>query len=414
MIAIMAITIFFGQIVPNLMGDAIRAWFLVRLGRNWRQGLESVIIDRGVGIAAMLIIGSVTLLFPSALSGLGGYRFEVLATFALLLIAGFAGLALVPYYAPLLGRFSATRWIAGFVSSSHRVLIASSAAPSIFVIALFVHLLTIMSIWSLGQAFMLNLSTIDSAVLFTLIVGIGIAPITIGGWGLREVAVTAFLNAQGIPSQEALLFSVCFGLVLVVASLPGAIALLVFSPEGRSRQHDAYELTVSIRVARRIRCARPIRVAAGAVFNSTKLFFQLEVNHRPERPVEQPVRRLRYQPRDRQEPPGKKVHFLRLDLKSHGAELARPLVRFLCQSNRIVLAVILTNKVLHISRFTSHVSTRMPHGESPHYGLRDRKNQPRVQHSQSVERDLCPAAWLEHAIAFGKGPLWTDGMVQHT
>ncbi len=232
MIAIMAITIFFGQIVPNLMGDAIRAWFLVRLGRNWRQGLESVIIDRGVGIAAMLIIGSVTLLFPSALSGLGGYRFEVLATFALLLTAGFAGLALVPYYAPLLGRFSATRWIAGFVSSSHRVLIASSAAPSIFVIALFVHLLTIMSIWSLGQAFMLNLSTIDSAVLFTLIVGIGIAPITIGGWGLREVAVTAFLNAQGIPSQEALLFSVCFGLVLVVASLPGAIALLVFSPEG--------------------------------------------------------------------------------------------------------------------------------------------------------------------------------------
>jgi hypothetical protein len=46
--------------------------------------------------------------------------------------------------------------------------------------------------------------------------------------------VTAFLNAQGIPSQAALLFSVCFGLVLIVASLPGAVVLLFFSPEDES------------------------------------------------------------------------------------------------------------------------------------------------------------------------------------
>jgi len=54
-------------------------------------------------------------------------------------------------------------------------------------------------------------------------------PISVGGWGLRELAVTAFLNAQGVPVQQAFLFSVCFGLVLIAASTPGALVLIFFS-----------------------------------------------------------------------------------------------------------------------------------------------------------------------------------------
>ena len=68
------------------------------------------------------------------------------------------------------------------------------------------------------------------AVLFTLMVTMAIIPISVNGWGLRELAVTAFLNAHGMPTQRALLFSVCYGLTLVVAALPGAAIMLVYSP----------------------------------------------------------------------------------------------------------------------------------------------------------------------------------------
>lgn len=66
-------------------------------------------------------------------------------------------------------------------------------------------------------------------MLFTLILGIALIPVTVNGWGLRELAVTAFLNAHGVPSQRALLLSICFGMTLVAAALPGAFVLPFYS-----------------------------------------------------------------------------------------------------------------------------------------------------------------------------------------
>jgi uncharacterized membrane protein YbhN (UPF0104 family) len=96
-------------------------------------------------------------------------------------------------------------------------------------IAFAIHFLNIACIWSVGQAFSMSLSLIEAAVLFTLMVAIAIIPISVSGWGLRELAVTAFLSAHGMTTQRALLFSICYGLTLVVAALPGAAILLVHS-----------------------------------------------------------------------------------------------------------------------------------------------------------------------------------------
>jgi glycosyltransferase 2 family protein len=62
-----------------------------------------------------------------------------------------------------------------------------------------------------------------------VMIGVAIIPISIGGWGLREVAVTSLLGYHGIAPERALLFSVCFGLTLAVGSLPGAVAWLFYS-----------------------------------------------------------------------------------------------------------------------------------------------------------------------------------------
>jgi len=71
-------------------------------------------------------------------------------------------------------------------------------------------------------------------VLFVVMTGAVALPISIGGWGLRELAVVSLLGAHGVPAERALLFSVCFGLVLLIGSLPGALAWLLFPfPSGR-------------------------------------------------------------------------------------------------------------------------------------------------------------------------------------
>ncbi len=91
------------------------------------------------------------------------------------------------------------------------------------------HALTILIMWLLGQAQGLALPAFDAAVLFVVMVGIALVPISVGGWGLRELAVVAVMGDYGLAPERALLFSVSFGLVLVAGALPGALVWLTYS-----------------------------------------------------------------------------------------------------------------------------------------------------------------------------------------
>jgi glycosyltransferase 2 family protein len=227
MIAVTAIGQFFTQVLPNVVGDGMRAWLLARLGSGWRNAVTSVVIDRGVGVGVMIALAFGILLLPSALTALAGYRDAVLAVYGAMLMAGLIGLLLVPLLVPILERWRFTREIGTFAAAARRVLIGRRS-PAILAIACLVHALTILIVWSLGRAQGLALPVSDAAVLFTVMVGISIIPVSVGGWGLRELAVVSVLGDHGVAPERALLFSICFGLVFVVGSLPGALAWLLY------------------------------------------------------------------------------------------------------------------------------------------------------------------------------------------
>ena len=227
MIAVTAIGQFFTQVLPNVVGDGMRAWLLARLGSGWRNAVTSVVIDRGVGVGLMIALACGILLLPSALTALAGYRDVVLVVYGAMLMAGLGGLVLVPLLVPILERWRYTREIGIFAAAARRVLIGPRS-PAILAIACLVHALTILIVWSLGRAQGLALPVSDAAVLFTVMVGISIIPVSVGGWGLRELAVVSVLGDYGVAPERALLFSVCFGLVFIVGSLPGALAWLLY------------------------------------------------------------------------------------------------------------------------------------------------------------------------------------------
>jgi hypothetical protein len=60
------------------------------------------------------------------------------------------------------------------------------------------HALTIIIVWSVGRAQGLALPLPDAAVLFTVMIGVVLVPISIGGWGLRELAVVSLLATHGV------------------------------------------------------------------------------------------------------------------------------------------------------------------------------------------------------------------------
>jgi len=226
--AITAMAVFFAQVLPGAASDGLRAWMAVRLGCDWRHALTSVLIDRGVGVGLLIAIGFLTLLWPSDLTELGGYGHFMLIAYGVLLGVGIVGLLLVPKVVPWLQRSRYTRWAAAFAADAHTVLLGRKA-PAVLGLGCVVHALTILMIWTLARAQGITLTALDASVLFTVMIGVTVVPISISGWGLRELAVVQVLGGHGVAPEKALLFSVCFGLALFVGSLPGVLAWLVYT-----------------------------------------------------------------------------------------------------------------------------------------------------------------------------------------
>jgi hypothetical protein len=228
MIAVAAIGMFFAQVLPSVAGDGVRAWLLARRGGDWRNAVISVVIDRGIGVGLLIALGFAILLLPSGLTALGGYRDVVLVVYGGLLLAGALALWLAPNAAPLFDRWRYSRWLAELAVDTRRVLLGPKG-PVIITLGCLIHALTIVVVWAVARAQGLVLPVSDAAVLFTVMIGVALVPISIGGWGLRELAVIALLGNHGVAPERALLFSVCFGLALAVGSLPGAVAWLLYS-----------------------------------------------------------------------------------------------------------------------------------------------------------------------------------------
>ena len=231
-IACTAIAGFFAQVVPNIAADSLRAWMLTRLGRGWRLAIASVMIDRAIGVAALFAVGFVVLQSTSPLALLNGHHAAVTEIFGGLLILGGTGLFLAPRLATVLELWRYTAWIGRLAKATYAILLARPVGIGIIAIAFLVHALTIIAVWLLAHAGGLQLSIIDAAVLFVVIVAVALIPVSIGGWGVRELTVTSLLAGYGVPAEKALFFSVSFGVALLIAALPGALVWALYSPGG--------------------------------------------------------------------------------------------------------------------------------------------------------------------------------------
>jgi uncharacterized membrane protein YbhN (UPF0104 family) len=225
--ALTAIYWLFAQVLPGVAGEGVRAWMLTRFGYTWRAGLTSVTIDRGTGVFALCVFAFIILLLPSGLTALASYRAFVVFIFGMAVVGGSVALLLAPRVVPLLQRWRYSSWIGDFAADAHRVLLGPQSAR-IFGTSALIHILTILVVWSVGEAEGLPLSVSDCAVLFIIMVGILLIPISIAGWGLREFAVVALLGAHGVSTEQAFLFSLCFGLVFLISATPGAVVYLLY------------------------------------------------------------------------------------------------------------------------------------------------------------------------------------------
>jgi uncharacterized membrane protein YbhN (UPF0104 family) len=101
----------------------------------------------------------------------------------------------------------------GVLGFSYAVLSAASAALSGYCIAL-----------SLG----IPVGPIAMVAIMSMVTLVVALPISIAGWGVREVSLVALLGLLGVDRSAALLMSVEFGLLSTLVSLPGGVVWLLF------------------------------------------------------------------------------------------------------------------------------------------------------------------------------------------
>lgn len=243
-VVITSIGVFFGQVLPNIAGDAVRVWLLSRTGRHVADGLGSVLLDRAVAIYVLVAMSALALSAPGAFALAEAPRVFLVAALTALLVTGALGAALAPVLARLLGQYRTTRLLVGPMLGVHSLLLKSAVGPIALALAVAVHSLTIIVILAVGSAVGVPLSIYEAAALFAIMMGVALIPITVGGWGIREITVASLLGSHGVASESTLALSISFGLVLLAASLPGGLAYLAYSPcnrpaEGLDVTHDA-------------------------------------------------------------------------------------------------------------------------------------------------------------------------------
>jgi glycosyltransferase 2 family protein len=215
---------FFGQVLPFVAGDGMRVLLLREAGSSLRVAFKSTLLDRAIAALALFVIALPAALFSRILGATGAFLPVVV-----FIGAGLLGAAAMLASIDVIHRFG-TRWrVLGAITETVRdlrdILFSWIHAPRIVALCFAVHGISIMAFWLLAGGQDLPFEITDAIAIVPLVLLVSLVPIAAGGWGLREGFVVALLGAAGIGADGALLLSLSFGMVVLLATIPGVVIL---------------------------------------------------------------------------------------------------------------------------------------------------------------------------------------------
>ena len=218
--------LFFNQVLPTgVGGDAVRAWRCSRLGIGLGTAIRSILLDRACGYTVLVIIYAAAL--PSLLKLLPEVRERagVVAVLAAALVGLLALVSLDYLPRPLLG----LRIIAPFAELSRecrRLFTYPQRCGAVLSLSVLAILLSIIAFKLIGDAVGSRLSIGIWAMVVPPVAFIQLLPVSLAGWGVREMALVVALGSFGVPAETALAISVMMGFCLILLGLPGGLIWL--------------------------------------------------------------------------------------------------------------------------------------------------------------------------------------------
>lgn len=206
---------FLNSVLPaGVLGDVHRA---VRHGRDDGRGLRAVVLERTAGQVVVVVAGLAVLLARPVL--LGG-----------LLPALGAGLALLGVVALVSRRVPRVRALLGAAASDVRVL-ARRTGPAVVALSLtaLAGYLALFVVAARAAGATAPVGELLPLLVLSLLAMV--LPLNVGGWGPREAVGAVAFSAAGLGAAQGLTAAVVYGVLGMIACLPGlGVVLLARAP----------------------------------------------------------------------------------------------------------------------------------------------------------------------------------------
>ena len=221
-----------GQVLPtSLGGDAMRALETSRRHRG-ETGLitGSIVLERGMGAAATLILGGAGFLLAIGRYDVGGYLWlELALALGTVLVgaAAFSRSARRPLrrLEPLLARVGLARPLGALYRGLHAYRDHGGLLAALLALTVVVQAFRILTIWLAGEAVGVDLSPLPYFVMGPLFFLVMLAPFTLNGFALREAFFVSFLGQLGVDADQAFATGFVYFLLSLALSVPGALIM---------------------------------------------------------------------------------------------------------------------------------------------------------------------------------------------
>jgi glycosyltransferase 2 family protein len=225
------IGVFFNQALPSSIGgDAVRGYYLCKKELySLTEATFGVVFDRLIGLLGLvlLVIFTLPLIFDSVISLMTKWTILLVIISALLAISLSLLIDLIPNK---LSQFKVINGLTKFSSKGRSVLFSYNGMLSI-IISITIHLSFVYAAWLLAKSLSIDIS-LNEILLIVPITNLLIAlPISIAGWGVREGLFIAGLGYMNVSADAALAFSILYGLLMLLVSIPGLVDWFLQKPK---------------------------------------------------------------------------------------------------------------------------------------------------------------------------------------
>lgn len=223
---------FIGSFLPGSVGgDAVRTLGLARLNVPPTDAFASVMVDRILGVASVLLMAAGSLVIvgdrlpAGTLALLWSLVGGLLLLFALLLFDSrlLSGMTtwLIGNRLPSLNRMLTTVLVAIRQYGHHRRTIVT-----VLLVSIGVQVLRTLQAWALGQAIDVDANLVWYFAFLPVIILVMLLPTSVAGLGTGALAFQVLFATVDVPAAQSFTLAVLFTATAIVGTLPGGLMLM--------------------------------------------------------------------------------------------------------------------------------------------------------------------------------------------